>query len=226
MTAQPTVVLVHGLAIARSAAKTFHGVEQHLTDHGHRTARTLVQGDGTIEELADRLWAQLAALDGDLVLLCHSMGGLQARTFLLDETRARRIRAIATIGSSHAGTPFARVMAPVQKAYRPMTPEGRAAWNTRFADEEQRTAARLGIRCISAVARIERRARHLQLEMSRRILERHDGPNDGLVSARSQRWGELAFEIDRDHIECAAIAGTPQEHEVWLRLAEVATRPA
>ncbi len=34
-----------------------------------------------------------------------------------------------------------------------------------------------------------------------RLLRAHDGPNDGLVSVRSSRWGEYVATVSLDHVE-------------------------
>lgn len=225
----PTVVLVHGLAIVRSAARMFDGIPEELESRGHRVRRAIVQGDGSCEALSERLWRELAAIDGPLVLLCHSMGGVEARHFLLDDNRARRLRAIATVGTPHAGTPLAIPMSRFGRAYRDLTPVARAQWAERHAVEEARSAGRHEIRLLSVVAQVTGRVRHLQLLPTQILLERlHGGPGDGLVPAVAQRWGEHAFDVALDHAECAAFsradASWPDAIDLWCRLADIATR--
>jgi hypothetical protein len=224
-----TIVLVHGLAIVRKADHMLTGVAEALQARGYRTARTFAQGDGSLLELAERHWQQLERIDGPLVLLCHSMGGLQARTFLLDDARARRLRGIATLGSPHAGTSLTWFMAPFQRAYRDMTPAARAAWIARHGQQERDTARQHAIRCVSAVASLSGPAHYPQMLVTQALLQGVAGANDGLVPAMSQRWAEHAFEVDLDHIECAAIAKPLRRArssiESWIRLAELATAP-
>jgi pimeloyl-ACP methyl ester carboxylesterase len=188
--------------------------------------RTIVQGDGTLEELADRLWQQLDQIDGPLILLCHSMGGLQARTFLLDDNRARRLHAIATVGSPHRGTALTFASWLFNPAYRSMTPPVRDAWLKRHEAEELRTARRHGVRCLSAVAALRSAARYPQLIPTQAFLQLTVGPNDGLVSAASQRWGETVMEVDLDHIESVGVFPPARRarpcHDLWIRLAETA----
>jgi pimeloyl-ACP methyl ester carboxylesterase len=221
-----TIVLVHGLAIIRPASVMFTGVAPALEAKGYRVVRTLVQGDGTIDGLANRLWEQLAAIDGPLTLVCHSMGGLQARALLLDDNRARRIRAIATLGTPHLGTPLTHVVAPFQHAYRDMTPDARTAWTATNGEREVASAKRHGVRCISAVASVVGAPRHSQLRIPHAVLKRMDGASDGLVPSRSQRWGEHVFEVDLDHIECAELhpraSRARSSIETWVRLGEIA----
>lgn len=199
----------------------FNGVPQALAARGHRVERTLVQGDGSLEALAERLWRQLEKLEPPFVLLCHSMGGLQARTFLLDDNRARKLAAIATVGSPHEGTTLANA-AFFGRAYRDLTPAARRLWNRQNREAERRSAERHGVRLLSAVA-ATRSPRHLPFRLTVPLLHRLEGPNDGLVSANSQRFGEHAFDVELDHIACSATGGTPEELAPWTRLADAAT---
>lgn len=199
----------------------FNGVPQALSSQGHRVERALVQGDGSLEELADRLWQQVKAFESPLVLLCHSMGGLQARTFLLDDERAKRISAIATVGSPHAGTALAQA-AFFGRAYRELTPSARRIWNDAHAEAETRCAERHGVRLLSAVA-TTRSPRHLPFRLTVPLLNRLEGPNDGLVPATSQRFGTHAFDVTLDHISCSATSGSPDELALWSQLAALAT---
>lgn len=221
----PTIVLVHGLAILRRGDHMLAGVAEALEQRGHRVARTHVQGDGTLEALAARLWGQVERLPAPYVLLCHSTGGLEARTFLLEERKAEKIRAIATLGTPHEGTPMALPMTPFNVAYRALTTRARRRWNEANGEREQGLAARFGVRCVSAIAQIEGRARSAQLLAGQFLLDRLAGPNDGLVPGCAQRWGELAFQVDLDHLECAATAGASRPAnavDAWCRLAEAA----
>jgi triacylglycerol lipase len=221
---RPTIVLVHGLAILREAPGMFTGLEAALVARAFEVRRTLVQGDGTLPELADRLWSQLEKIDGPLALLCHSMGGLEARTFLLDDARARRLAAIATLGSPHAGTPLVVPMTPVYRAYRDMTPAARARWEQAHGAAERAGAERHGVRLVSAIAALRRPATHMRLRATQRWLANR-GPSDGLVPADSQRFGEVLFEADLDHVECSLPPGLARPEpafDAWVRLAEAA----
>lgn len=219
---KPTLVLVHGLAIVHRAHRMLPGVADALTGRGHRVVRTIVQGDGSLRVNADRLWSQLDAVDGPVALLCHSTGGLQARTLLLDDRRASRITAIVTLGTPHQGLATARWMIPFHRAYRDLTPEARAGWINRHGAEEHASIARHGIRAASVVARLTGPARHPSLLVGQAIM----GPGDGLVPAESQEWGTKAFEVDLDHAECAGLRVTSGRRlryiETWERMAQVA----
>ena len=198
------------------------GVAEALMANGHRVVRTIVQGDGSIEENAERLWSQLGKVEGPLALLCHSTGGLIARTFLVDERRAARIVAVVTLGSPHEGVALARAMAPFHRAYRDLTPEARTDWLTRHGPAERASIERHGIRAMSVVARLSGPARHPSLVVGQLLA----GPGDGLVPAESQVWGTKAFEVNLDHAECAGLRMLPGRRrrfvETWQRMAQLA----
>jgi len=221
---QPAVVLVHGLAIVQDAGRMFGDVHETLENAGFRTFRSIVQGDGSLPELADRLWSEVSKVDGPVVLLCHSMGGLEARTFLLDDSRAVKLRAIVTVGSPHAGTPLARAATPLNRAYAELTIPARLAWNHANAVAERTAAERHGIKLASVVAKTHGMPRVPTMKAGWLALRGLGaGPNDGLVPAASQVFGERLFDVDLDHAETVAIRTHPSRlpavHELWLRMA-------
>jgi len=227
MSHAPTVVLVHGLAIRHRAAAMFTGVAETLRRDGHAVAQPVVQGDGTLETLAARLGDALVAVPGPLVLLCHSMGGLWARRLMLEPGIAARLRAVATVGTPHRGSPLALGAMVVQRACRDLAPHACARRARLEADAEDRACARHGIARLSVVAR--RTSAHTHASMAAgAVLLRLAGCDggDGLVPAASQAWGEVLFEADLDHLECACEPGCapPAAVDLWRRLAREAVR--
>lgn len=225
MTAErPTLVLVHGLAIVQHAGLMFGDVPEVLQNAGFRVFRTIVQGDGSLEELSDRLWGEVSKVDGPVALLCHSMGGLEARTFLLDDSRCVKLRAIVTVGSPHAGTPLARPAVALNRAYQDLTVAARTAWVHRHVEAEHAAVKAHGIRLGSAIAKTVGAPRVASMKpgwLALRTLGA--GPNDGLVPAASQVFGERLFDVDLDHAETVALgvrpAQVPAVHALWLRMA-------
>ncbi len=223
----PTLVLVHGLAILRRADRMFTGLPEALAARGFRVTRALVQGDGSLAGLSRRLAERLQAIDGPLALLCHSMGGLQARQAILDDALAVRVRAIATVGSPHAGTPLARAGKLFNRAYRDLTPAARARWQEEHGEAERAAIERHRIRRLCAIARLTGPAPSPSLRAPHALLRLLDGPSDGLVPATSQAWGEVVVEASLDHLQCAMVDATQPARDravaLWMRLAEAAT---
>jgi pimeloyl-ACP methyl ester carboxylesterase len=219
-----TIVLIHGLTVVRQTENTFVGVPEALEAKGFRVRRTQVRGNGTLDALAERVWSQIEPIDGPLVLLCHSMGGLQARTFLLNDERARRIESIITVGTPHAGLPLARVAGALGQAYRDMTIAARRRWVSEHGAAEQASIRRHGVRCLSVVASLTGWAVNYRLRPTQLLIRE---PSDGLVPATSQRWEDVAFDVPLDHMECACVhPPSPRQDEcvdLWVRMAESAT---
>ena len=89
-TTQPTVVLVHG-AFAESAS--WNGVIGRLLDRGHPVVAVANPLRGVASDAA-HLSGLLDTLDGDVVLVAHSYGGM-----VTSNVRTDRVRAMVFIGA-------------------------------------------------------------------------------------------------------------------------------
>jgi pimeloyl-ACP methyl ester carboxylesterase len=109
------VILVHGLGgfnkvtIGKVAyAHYFNGVARHLKKDGIVTHTTSSDSFSSIDERAHQLKAQLDALGYDKVnLICHSMGGLDARHLITNLGYADKIASITTVATPHHGSWYA-----------------------------------------------------------------------------------------------------------------------
>ncbi|UVS82111.1 acetoin dehydrogenase E2 subunit dihydrolipoyllysine-residue acetyltransferase [Actinokineospora sp. UTMC 2448] len=130
-----TAILVHGFALSRLcwhfqrrdlARLTGPRVAQILYDHrSHgRSQRTDAAGS-TIEQLARDLEAviRVAAPEGPLVLIGHSMGGMVviALAELFPELFAARVRGVALIGTSAGEVGKQGLPRPLLSKYNPLT---------------------------------------------------------------------------------------------------------
>lgn len=107
-----TVVLIHGMGGFKDLAGIdyFYRVPESFRRAG---AKVFVPGTttfGSIEKRAGELKAQLDRLDGPLVLIAHSQGGLDARYLISKLGYAGRVKALVTIATPHHGTPVADVL--------------------------------------------------------------------------------------------------------------------
>lgn len=104
------VLLVHGYVCNRGAWWWLH---RRLKAAGFSVATINLEPPfGGIDELADALLARIEALCAEtgaeqVVLVCHSMGGLVARAYLRKHGPAR-IRKLVTVATPHHGTQLAR----------------------------------------------------------------------------------------------------------------------
>ena len=111
------IVLAHGvLGFGRLAGQAqfvnyFNGVAPHLQQQGHTVLEPQVNPIGSIAQRGRQLAASVAArpgITGPWHIFAHSMGGLDARYALANEPEfQRRVKALVTIGTPHAGSPVA-----------------------------------------------------------------------------------------------------------------------
>src|SRR5271170_28134 len=110
------IVLAHGLfGFTRlgvgplTIASYFRGIPQSLQSAGNRVLVTRVPPIAGIEDRARRLGEEIvrAFPDEPVHLIGHSMGGLDARRLLADESWQPRILSITTIGTPHLGSSLA-----------------------------------------------------------------------------------------------------------------------
>jgi triacylglycerol lipase len=211
------IVLIHGLlgyAHVRVGpwvfARYFRGVPQALEAGGNRVLVARVSPTAGIADRAAQLQAFLDRLvPGEAVhLIAHSMGGLDARYLISRLGMAPRVLSLTTVGTPHRGTPFAdwgvghlaRLLRPVfhfaglsYQAFYDLTVTSCAEFNRLIPDAP-------GVRYFSAAGRLQLGWRVPEWQLSARIVEHLEGPNDGVVSLASARWGEF-FEVwDGDHL--------------------------
>ncbi|MBI5069379.1 MAG: alpha/beta fold hydrolase [Deltaproteobacteria bacterium] len=210
------VVLVHGLfgfdelAIGRKRHAYFRGITPRLQKAGRKVIQARLPAAGSVERRAEALAAAVRALpDRRVILLAHSMGGLDARHAIARLGLAPRVAALVSVGTPHRGTPLADLTADLAgrlgivralafagvslEALRDLTGERLLRFNEEAADVRSVAYA-------SVVGTVRRKRRvHPLLLPGHLWLAEKSGDNDGVVPADSQRWGEVVTEIDADH---------------------------
>jgi triacylglycerol lipase len=211
---RPAVVLAHGilgfdaLALGPLRVAYFRRVAESLDAAGIDVIAARVPALGGVPARGDALARFIEALPHDRVkVIGHSMGGLDAR-WAIARGATGRISDLITIGTPHRGTPIADLLArgPVERARSLLArlglPSDAVDWLStwrlaRFAHEAPDAP---GVRYACVVAATADRARvHPLLRPTHAYLSLIDGPNDGLVPASSQRWGEVLAEEEVDH---------------------------
>jgi triacylglycerol lipase len=140
-------------------------------------------------------------------LIAHSMGGLDSRYMIAHLGMAERVLSLTTLGTPHRGTAFADwgirrlecLVKPVfdllglsREAFHDLTTTACRQFNTKTPDAAN-------VRYFSVAGQFSLAWTLPEWQLSHRIIEKYEGPNDGLVSVASARWGE-AFEVwDGDH---------------------------
>jgi triacylglycerol lipase len=221
------VVLVHGMLgfVRQTLGRLlsfayFQGVEDHLRDAGATVHCVALPALGGVEARSRALKAAMDALPpGKVNVIAHSMGGLDARWYVGRLGGHERVASLVTIATPHRGTSVAdwglarlgRALAGRRlldgfgvdtSAFDDVTLEASERRNEILADApEVPTVSYGGARPWYAVA--------APLQVSFRILQRTEGPNDGLVSATSARWGEYRGTVEADHFAQTGWHWTP-----------------
>jgi triacylglycerol lipase len=210
------VVLAHGLLgfdeirVGRARHEYFRGVSGRLERDGCVVHRCRVAKTASIAERA----AELAAFVRDVParrvnLVAHSMGGLDARYAVARLGLAGKVASLVTVGTPHLGTPLADVCAGLARRARLLGALERVGMNVaafhdlttaRMAEFNGAVPDARGVLYASVVGAPPRRRDVTPLLVPTWAwLDGEGGPNDGMVPAASQRWGDVIREIGADH---------------------------
>lgn len=217
------IVLQHGLfgfgelQIGSFRLGYFHGIDRAIAARGHPVIVSRVHPTGSIERRASQLKQNiLRQLDGlgrakqRVVILAHSMGGLDARFMISKLGMADQVEALVTISTPHRGSPYAdwclrhlghrlraieliNLLGLDMRAVSDLTTESCARLNEDVPD-----CPAVKYFSISA-ARPWNRVPPFLLH-SHQIVQQAEGDNDGLVSVRSASWGQHLETWPADHL--------------------------
>jgi len=221
------IVLVHGVlgfvrrTVTRILAYSyFQGVEEHLVDAGVEVRTVALPAAAGVASRARALGDAIERLGADRVnVVAHSMGGLDARWYVGRLGGHRRVVSLTTIATPHRGTYLAdwgglrvgRALA----GWRLLADLGIDA--TAFPDltrdvSDERNALlerEPTVPTFSYGAARPWWGIAAPLQVPFRVLQRAEGPNDGLVSVASSRHGEYLGTLDADHFAQTGWHWTP-----------------
>jgi triacylglycerol lipase len=173
------------------------GIETH---HASVSFATDVSVRG--KELAENIWNILEEENHEKVhIIAHSMGGLDARYMLVNEDIADRVASLTTIGTPHLGTSYAVHALRERRAgdiidffrehfgidwagFLTLTPEERLRFNREARNAEAKNQVKYHV----YAGQQEREKLRSFLRHPWDVIQKAEGPNDGLVSVRSQMW--------------------------------------
>jgi triacylglycerol lipase len=218
----PPIVLHHGLSgyselkLGPLRMSYFHGIAREIGLRGHPVITCGVHPTASIERRAMQLKEQMqqrlaeAGLVGQRVLIvAHSMGGLDARYMVTRLGMADQVAAVLTICTPHRGSPYAdwifknlndrlAVLPMIQKigldlgAAADLTTAACARFNEDVPDHP-------GVRYFSISAARPFKQMPPFAMHSHHVVHAAEGDNDGLVSIASATWGTHLCTWPLDH---------------------------
>jgi triacylglycerol lipase len=211
------LVLVHGLcgfdrlyAFRRPVVDYFPGVREQLEACGNRVYSARVSPTGGIANRAADLkrFIDKVVPSGPVHIIGHSLGGMDARYAITKLGMESRVLSLTTIGSPHRGSSFAdwavrkigsllvpilrSIRLPFQAFYDLMTENC-----LRFNEDVPNVRS---VRYYSVAGRCESPWLGPEWRFPWRIVNRAEGPNDGVVSVASATWGESTDVWAGDHL--------------------------
>jgi triacylglycerol lipase len=217
---KPAVVLAHGLVHPLGALSDlvlketyFRGVSQALRLRGYRVLEPRVSAMGHVAERAAQLRELVSAWDererGErVVVLAHSMGGLDARWMVSKLRGDELIHSLVTVGTPHRGCSVAdfvvddlpllhlEKLGVSLRALECLTVREAGAFNRACPDADS-----VRYFSVSGQKGDDDKLYTPILRPSHKYVRRREGPNDGMVSVASSKWGVHLGVVDRDHIE-------------------------
>ena len=211
------VVLHHGLfgfgdfKLGPLQISYFRGIDAAIEARGHRLIVPKVHPTGGIalraQQLKDILLQQ--SKGQKVIIIAHSMGGLDARHMITHLGMADRVDALVTVSTPHRGSPYAgwalknvahrigllQMMKSLHidsGAFADLTTERCARFN-------EVTPNRAEVRYYSISASRPWTRVPLWAIHSWRVVNAAEGPNDGLVSITSATWGQHLVTWPADH---------------------------
>ncbi|MBX9626277.1 MAG: alpha/beta fold hydrolase [Gemmataceae bacterium] len=211
------IVLVHGLcgfdrlyAGRRPVKDYFPGIREYLERGGNRVVAARVSPTAGVARRALDLkkFLDREVPRGPVHLIGHSMGGLDARFLTSRLGMEDRVRSVTTVGTPHRGTafadwgwhrlsglivPFLRLLGISHQAFIDLRTDNCRRFNEDVPDVP-------GVRYYSVAGACDRDWLGAEWRLPAGIVNRAEGPNDGVVSVASARWGEHAEVWDGDHL--------------------------
>lgn len=185
----------------------WRGIKEALTTNNCEVITAQVPPSSSIEKRAAKLAEDIVAqAQGKSVnIIAHSMGGLDARYMISClQHPGVDVKSLVTVATPHHGSPFAdymleligpRYLPRLYKLWERTTgwePSAFAQLTTTYMTEEfnSRTPDDPAVRYFSYGAMVKDRPPLLSpFRLSHRVIEEVEGPNDGLVSVESSKWG-------------------------------------
>jgi triacylglycerol lipase len=213
------IVLHHGLLgtgdvqVGPLRFAYFRGIDRAIRDRGHPLVVTRVHPTGPIEvrarQLKEQILRNLKQLGCErrrILVIAHSMGGLDARYMIQELGMADQVAGLLTVTTPHRGSPYADwCIKNLASGMRLMSMLG---LDVRAVADLTTEACRRFNRCVKNVQGVQ----YFSVSAARpwhrvppfalhayKIVHEHEGDNDCVVSVKSSTWGEHLGVWPADH---------------------------
>jgi triacylglycerol lipase len=196
----------------------FHGIDRAIAAVGHRVIVSRVHPTAGVEkragQLRDTILRELPFLSprGEkIVLIAHSLGGLDARFMLSRMDMAQHVSTLLTVSTPHRGSSYAdfwfhhlehrlggmrllKLFGMDIDSLADLTTKQCELFNKAVADAP-------GVAYYSVGAAQSREGIAPFLMHSHRVISKAEGENDGMVSVKSAMWGRRLAVWKADHFQ-------------------------
>lgn len=216
------IVLHHGLLgmgnfkVGGIHVSYFHKIDRALANLGHPILPTRVHPTGSIQARATQLKAAICSFldrqanpDQKLIIIAHSMGGLDSRYMITHLGMHQHVAALLTVATPHRGSSYAdwvvdhigkplRIAALARKihldirAFTDLTRSACQQFNEQTPDHPD--VAYFSVSTARPWPMVPPWLLH-----AHRVLSEREGDNDGLVSVTSAIWGHHLGTWAADH---------------------------
>ncbi|MGA2232955.1 MAG: alpha/beta fold hydrolase [Tepidisphaeraceae bacterium] len=194
----------------------FKGIDRAILRRGYPVIIPTVHPTAGVITRARQLKAVILARLNEMnrrsekvVIIAHSLGGLDARYMISHLAMADQIKALVTISTPHRGSPIAdwcvRHIGEELGALRFMK---LIRWDMQAAIDLTRDSCRIfneetpdnpGVKYYSVSVQRPIELMPVFARHSHRLIQLEEGPNDGLVSVASAQWGQHLGTWSADH---------------------------
>jgi triacylglycerol lipase len=234
MEPDPTmIVLHHGLwGLTAGGPSTcglsyWNGISAAIAAAGYDVLVTQAHPTGSIQRRARTLKSQIQRRlrdreqpDGRVIILAHSMGGMDARYMISRLDMARQVAALVTIGTAHRGTAYYEWMVRMLDCCGQLSWTSEALWDLRGLWQARRADCHRfnelvpdadAVRYYSVAGVCPAGRVPPWLMPGYTIVAEAEGFNDGRVSLTSARWGRFLgiWPVHHFHLINAALPQLP-----------------
>ena len=210
------IVLCHGLlgfdkigVKGFVLGRYFNGIQDDLVSQGCRVVTTEVAPSSSVSVRAAELREQVSKIGGKVHLIAHSMGGLDVRYMISSLGGHEFVSSLTTISTPHRGSPMAdwglenlEVVGELLQLFG-MGTDAFENLSQKYCKEEFNPANpdHPDVKYFSYGGAKDFVWTFPPLMFSHNHITKEEGPNDGLVSVRSAKWGIYRETLNADHID-------------------------